>query len=254
MEINPPYGYKAIAPLDKKTRLKAATGALPEFAGKTNVVPLTLGESMLASLDYPVAFARNGETGPYVLVAVMGLEPTENLFVSAENEWTPGIYMPAYIRRYPFCVTRPAPGTAQPGTPSLVCVEKEWISEDGKTNFDDAGNPTPEWTAISNFINEYEGDIDRTRELCSIFADMRMLEPFQFNGTIGDKNMSLGGMHRIDVKRLEFLNTNEIRNLFKRGGLATLYLHLASLNRFSRLLSLKTERIVRAGQVNGSAS
>jgi hypothetical protein len=54
--------------------------------------------------------------------------------------------------------------------------------------------------------------------------------------------LQLTGMHRVDEKKIEHLNTSQLKNLVKKGILGRLYAHLLSLDNFSRLLGRKAGR------------
>jgi hypothetical protein len=51
--------------------------------------------------------------------------------------------------------------------------------------------------------------------------------------------MNLGGMHRVDERKLEFLNAAQHRNLIRKGVMGRIYAHLISLENFARLLTRK---------------
>jgi hypothetical protein len=54
MQISPPFGYQEIVPFLKthKVRLPAA-GELPEFARRSNAMPISHTEFELVARDYP---------------------------------------------------------------------------------------------------------------------------------------------------------------------------------------------------------
>src|SRR5512146_2849391 len=68
------------------------------FAKTGHAIPLTVGEFPLAALTGPVIFVGD-EKMP---IAVMGLNAGENMFVGENGFFEPGVYIPAYVRRYPF--------------------------------------------------------------------------------------------------------------------------------------------------------
>ena len=67
----------------------------------------------------------------------------------------------------------------------------------------------------------------------------------------GGGSLQLSGMHRVNEKSLENLNAAQLKNLMRKGLLARIYLHLASLENFSRLLERKAERTAPAGRTSG---
>jgi hypothetical protein len=250
MNITPPLGYGPIVLLRKDMRLRESTG-LPAFASRLNVMPMTAGELPLASHDYPVMFVRVGDTERYAMIAVLGWAPEENLFIENGN-WLPGVYCPAYIRRHPFCLTRTPTTAGQPGQ-SLVSIEQSAVGDEGASLFDEQGKPTPRFLEIEQFLNEYEGELERTREQCSIFADFKLFEHMPMAASISGQTFSTQGLYRIDEKRLDLLNANQMKTLLRKGALATIYQHLGSVTRFSRLIDRKLMALVAEGQGNPSA-
>lgn len=246
MKIAPPFGYSEVVAFQKthKVRLPQA-GEVPAFVRQTNAIPLSFTEFQPAIRDYPVVFATGDQGKTFVPVAVLGMGPAENLLV-AEGRWQAGTYVPAYVRRYPFCMARVENAAA--GQPShLVCVEKAFLDDaKGEALFDAAGAATPRWGELDRLLSEFEADLGRTREMCAILADYGLLEPFSLQATLpggAAKNaMHLTGMHRVNDAKLENLNAAQLKNLLRKGVLARIYMHLLSLGNFSRLLERKASR------------
>ena len=107
MDITPPYGYQEVVPLTKEHRvvLPAENKLPPVFRGMM-VIPLSYTEFSLACHDYPVVFVSGDQGKTAVAMAVVGLEQQQNLFVAPDLTWDRNAYVPAYVRRYPFCMTR----------------------------------------------------------------------------------------------------------------------------------------------------
>jgi hypothetical protein len=246
MQINPPFGFKEIVPLYKnqKVRLPAA-GELPEFVRATNAVPVSYTEFGVAHRDYPLVFTSTDEGQTFSPVAVLGVAGSENLFL-ADGGWDNAVYMPAYIRRYPFCMARVTLDKVEQAD-RLICIEKTFVSDSGERMFGDDGAPMERWQPIEKLLNEYEADLERTREMCSILADYALLEPFTIQATLkAGGSMNLGGMYRVEEKKLEFLNAAQHKNLIKKGIMGRIYAHLLSLDNFGRLLAKKNTAAAKA--------
>jgi len=169
----------------------------------------------------------------------------ENLFF-AGGAWTPGVYVPAYARRYPFCMAKVTLDKA-PQKDRLICVEKAFVDERrGEAMFDAKGQPGAKWVEIERLLSEYEADLERSREMCLIVADYGLLEPFTMQATLakekGGGAMHVTGMHRVSEKNLENLNAAQLKNLLRKGVMARIYMHLLSLENFARLLERKAAR------------
>ncbi len=246
MQINPPFGYKEIVPLYKnnKVRLPAA-GAVPEFCGQQNAIPISYTEFSPACRDYPLVFTSSDNGKTYAPVAVLGLANGENLFL-ADGAWTQSAYLPAYVRRYPFCMARVNLDQVEQAD-RLICVEKAFLDECGETMFDAEGKALPKWRPIEKLLQEYEADLERSREMCSILSDYALLEPFalQTQPKTGTAT-NLSGMYRVDEKKMEFLNASQHKNLIKKGVMGRIYAHLISLDNFARLLDRKAGKATAA--------
>jgi hypothetical protein len=238
MQITPPFGYREIVPLQQQMAVRLPTpGELPPFAAQTNAVPMSYTEFAPASRDYPIVFT-SGDGKTFTAVAVTGTAPGENLFVR-DGRWDAQAYVPAYVRRHPFCMARmQMDNVGQPQR--LVCLEKSAVVESGGERlFDDAGKPSERWGPLERFINEYEADLERTREMCALLAEYKLLEPFALQAKLPAGELSLNGMARVDERRLAALDEQQLRDLLGKGILGRIYVHLVSLENFPRLLARK---------------
>src|SRR5688500_5516947 len=145
MDIRPPYGYQEIVPLTKQHRVVLPeAGKLPTVFRNITALPLSYTEFGAACRDYPIAFIGGQDGRSYVAMAVLGLEKEQNLFLTEDGGWEAGVYLPAYVRRYPFCMTRvTVDGKEQPER--IACVEKRAINDKGETLHDAGGEPTKVW-------------------------------------------------------------------------------------------------------------
>ncbi len=246
MQISPPYGYKDIVPFDRTKKVKLPhAGELPGFAGTTNAIPMSYVEFSVACRDYPLVFATSDNGRSYSPVAVIGLSNGENLFV-ADGRWDPQVYLPAYVRRYPFCMSRVTMNGVEQDQ-RLICVEQAFLNDDGESLFDAGGAPLDTWKPIEQLLREYEADIERTREMCGILNDYALLEPFTLQAQVnGGAALNLSGMFRVDEKKLEFLNAAQHKNLIKKGIMGRIYAHLISLENFGRLVNRRPQAAVAA--------
>jgi hypothetical protein len=242
MQINPPFGYKEIVPLYKTNRVQLPKpGSVPEFCKDLNAIPVSYTEFSVACRDYPLVFTSGDEGKTYAPVAVLGLTNGENLFLN-NGVWDSGVYLPAYVRRYPFCMARVTLDKVEQND-RLICVEKEFLADKGELMFDEDGKALAKWQPIEKLLQEYEADLERSREMSDILADYGLLEPFAMQAQPNTgAAMNLTGMYRVDEKKMEFLNASQHKNLIKKGVMGRIYAHLISLDNFTRLLDRKVNR------------
>ena len=244
MQIAPPFGYKEVVPFLKNQRVRLlAPGEVPEFARQGNAIPISLSEFQPVARDYPIVFTGTQSTQSFAPVAVLGLTAGENLFYE-EGKWANGVYIPAYARRFPFCMAKVNVNRVEQKD-RLICIEKAYIDEQGETMFDDKGQPNAKWKDLERLLGEYESDLERSREMCSILSDYGLFEPFTMQASLREaaaKPMQITGMFRVIEKNLENLNTAQLKNLMRKGILPRVYMHLLSLANFGRLLDRKAGR------------
>lgn len=246
MQIAPPFGYREVVPFLKtqKVRLLGA-GEVPEFAQRGNAIPVSFTELQPAAREYPIVFTTGDGGKSFAAVAVLGLAAGENLFC-ADGAWTPGVYVPAYARRYPFCMARMTVDKVQ-RKDRLICVEKSMLDDAaGEAMFDAAGKPSEKWGTLERLLSEYEADLERCREMCALLADYELLEPFTMKAAPKGTDagaVQLTGMHRVAEKKLEDLNAAQLKNLMRKGLMARTYIHLLSLQNFARLLERRNARL-----------
>jgi hypothetical protein len=246
MEITPPYGYQEIVPLTRQHRvLLPEARKLPLVFRNITALPLSYTEFAAACRDYPIAFVSN-DARHYVAMVVLGLENQQNLFVSAEGGWEAGVYLPAYVRRYPFCMTRvTVDGREQ--AERVACVEKRAINARGEQLHDAKGEPLPLWEERKKLLFEYEADLVRSEEMTSALAGLDLLEPFSMQAIPNEgAPMAMTGMYRVAEHKLAALAPERLKALTQQGILARVYAHLISLNNFGRLLDRRVEAAKQA--------
>ena len=239
MQINPPFGYKEIVPLYKNNKVSLpAPGSVPEFCKHLNAIPISYSEFSVACRDYPLVFTSADAGKSFAPVAVLGIADGENLFL-ANGAWDGNVYLPAYVRRYPFCMARVNLDNVEQAD-RLICVERDFLNEQGEVMFDAEGKALPAWQPIEKLLQEYENDLERSREMSAILADYALLEPFAMQAQPkAGTPLNLTGMYRVAEKKMEFLNASQTKNLIKKGVMGRIYAHLISIDNFARLLDRK---------------
>ncbi len=242
MQINPPYGFQEIIALTKTHRVLLPTGpTLPVVFRNMNPIPVSYTEFPIASHHYALVFITSDEGKSFMPMLVLGLAAQQNLYLTPENTWAPGVYVPAYVRRYPFCMTRvTVDGKEAPER--VACVEKKAINDKGEQLFDDSGNALPTWEQRQKLLFEYEADLARTEEMCKLLVQHQLLEPFTMQATPSQGDpLQLTGMYRVAEAKLAELDAAVLKDLVRQGVLGRIYAHLLSLDNFQQLLNRRAE-------------
>ena len=225
-----------MVPLTKQHRVVLPEARkLPTVFRNITALPLSYTEFGAACRDYPIAFLA-GPDGRYIAMAVLGLEKEQNLFVTEDGAWDAAVYLPAYVRRYPFCMTRvTVDGKEQPER--IACVEKRAINEKGEALHDVKGEPLPVWEERKKLLFDYENDLVRSDEMARAVAELGLLETFTMQAVPNQgQPISMTGLHRVAEQKLGALAPEKLKELTQNGVLARIYAHLISLTNFGRLL------------------
>lgn len=240
MNIKPPTGYTSVSPLLKNHRVALPTGdKAPPFTRNAHALPISFGEIGPASRDYPVAFSSGDGGETFTLTAVLGLQQHQNMFLMADGYWDRRVYVPAYVRRFPFCMARVTrDGEIQ--SERVVCVEDSAISSDGDELFDEQGEALPVWSEIQDFVAEYERDLMRSEQFCEQLANYKLLEPISVTAELGEFRMELSGLYRVNRDALNILAEDALRALMQDEAMDAIFVHLWSMHNFQRLLNRRS--------------
>ncbi len=252
--ITPPYGFQEVIALTKTHRVLLPKGpTVPVVFRSMNPIPVSYTEFPIASRDYPVIFISGDEGKSYAPMLVLGLAAQQNLFVLWDDTWDRRVYLPAYVRRFPFCMTRVmVDGKEAPER--VACVEKIAINDKGEKLFDDKGEALPEWQQREKLLFEFEADLGRTEEMCKLLAQHQLLEPFTMQATPNNgEPLQLTGMYRVSEEKLAQLDGTVMKDLAAKGVLGRIYAHLISLDNFRRLLDRRAALANRAQQATSGA-
>lgn len=243
MDIKPPYGYSDIVPLTTTARVRMPSGTVPSVFGTMNAIPLSYAEIAIASRDYPVVFVTGDGERSFLAMAILGLEQQQNLFIDASGAWDANTYIPAYLRRYPFCMARvTTDGKEQ--TERIACVEKSALAPDGEALYDDKGAEQPVWQGTKTLLFEFEADLTRTEEMCGILKTLGLFEPFSIQAVPREgAPLAMTGVHRVAEQKLSELSGDELKNLMDKGILARVYAHILSQLNFQRLLDRRATKL-----------
>ena len=239
MKINPPAGYDKIAPLQKHHRVTLPpAGTAPASFSRLHSLPISFAEFGAACRDYPLLFLHRG-TDKFSAVAALGMQPRQNLFMLSDGAWDRRVYLPAYVRRYPFCMS----GVTLDGEERrerVVCVESGAIQGNGEALYDKTGGPLPHWKTLERLIFDFESDLLRSDEMCDLLQDLDLLEPFTMKAEVDGFTLQLEGMYRVSQEKLESSPDAALRSLFDAGAMDRIYAHLLSLDNFRRLLNRRS--------------
>ena len=226
---NLPLFYNDLAPLSSVDHADFHARPLDnaEFLVGQHAIPLTSDEFVSACRFFPIVFSAGDNPVP---LALMGLNEGVNTFVDDEGKLINPVYVPAYVRRYPFLLAR-----LQPDTEDLSLCFDPTSGAIGKFDEGDAlfvdGQPSEQVQQILEFCKNFEEAGQRTgffmEELKK--ADLLMDGEVAIQQEGNDKPYVYRGFQMVDENKLRELRGDVLRKLMQNGILALIFAHLFSL-------------------------
>ena len=203
------------------------------FARQSNSIMLTAVEFAQAAHHYPVVFgSKELEAVPF---AVTGHTGSENIFVGEDGKWREDVYIPAYVRRYPFILIE---NTADTSVVLAVDPTSPMISKDeGKPLFED-GEGSDVAKGIMNLCVAYHREYLKTKVICKQIDESGILIDRSAEVTLpGGAKTRVTGFRVVDEKAFNELSDEDFIKLRKSGALTLIYCHLWSMRSWKNLLS-----------------
>ena len=252
-----PLFYKDLLPVNSKEHgdWKVSTFEDASFLAETHAIPVTVEEFVDAQRNYPIVFTAGDNPLP---IALFGLNEGVNTFIGDDGKLVADVYVPAYIRRYPFILAKLQQGSDEMSLcfdPTSGVVAKQ---DEGQDLFDADGQPSEYTKGVLDFCQKFEESGQRTRAFLEELKKLDIL----MDGEIGitrsdapDTPFVYRGFQMVDEKKLRELPTETVETLHKNGIITLIHAHLFSMNLMRRLF----ERQFAQGKVpepkkNGAAN
>ena len=208
----------------------------------THAIPVTVEEFPLLQRHYPIVFSVGEDPVP---LALMGLNEGMNAFLDQDgmpNE--PNLYMPAYMRRYPFLLARLRPDSDE----LSLCFDPTSGAigefDEGEALFADDGGPSEATKAVLQFCEQFETAGQRTGAFMQELKKSGLL----MDGEVAIQPEGLPqpfvyrGFRMVDEEKLRELRGDELRKMNQNGMLALIYAHLFSLSQIREVFSRQVQQ------------
>ena len=224
----------------KDLRLKAVPNV--KFAAQAHSVPLTGAEFPIAARDVPILFAGQSmdDAGP---MALLGLRQNENLLVDENGQWAQGVYVPAFVRRYPFILAEKPAGTE--GDDFTVFLDESFEgfdNQEGERLFKEDGSDSEMLTNAVGFLGEFQQHVARTHWFMDQLRKHELLEPRNIRLEKDGGAINLNGLFVVSEEKLRKLDEKTAHEFLKEGVMGWIYAHLLSLPNIDRLAQRLDQR------------
>ena len=228
---NLPLFYNAIEPLNSTQHAKMKVRGLLSMAqvGRTHAIPVTVDEFTLVQRHYPIVFAVGENPVP---IALMGLNEGVNVFIDDDGRAHDGsIYIPAYVRRYPFLLARQRPDSDELSLCFHPTANAVGDFDEGEALFD-GDQPSEATKAILQFCEQFEAAGQRTAAFVEDLtkADLLMDGEVAIQPEGFEQPFVYRGFRMVDEEKLRNLRGDELRRMNQSGILPLIYAHLFSLS------------------------
>jgi hypothetical protein len=239
-----PLFYNDLMPLNSRDHgaFKSRTTDKATWLVGQHAVPLTVEEFPQAARHFPIVFSSGDQPVP---LALMGLNEGINVFVDDEGKMADNVYVPAYVRRYPFLLARLTPEA----TELSLCFDpsSDLLSADveGAALFE-GEEPSETTKGMLQFCENFEEAGMRTGAFVEELKKHNLLMEgevaIQQEGN--DQPFVYRGFQMVDQEKLRELRGDVLRGWNQSGLLPLLFAHLLSLDLIREIFG----RQVQAGK------
>jgi hypothetical protein len=206
-----------------------------KFAHSVHSVPLTCTEFPVTARDIPILFAGPdmASAGP---MALLGLRQNENLFLDTDGQWAAGVYIPAFVRRYPFVLAeKPVGAEGDDFTVFLDEAYEGFNDKEGDRLFQEDGSETDMLKNAVTFLGEFQQHVARTKQFVEDLKKHDLLEArnvrLERNGNV----LNLNGLYVVNEEKLRKLDAATAHQFLLDGTMGWIYAHLLSLSNIDRV-------------------
>lgn len=193
-------------------------------------------EFRAAQAYYPILFYKDGNTGQFMPVLLLGFQADENLFLQ-QQEWQAG-YLPLDIVRQPFTV-----GLQNDERVIHIDTAHPRVSNmQGEALFLALGGHSPYLQQVAEQLETLHHGISDAKQFSQQLLTLELIESFVLDVTLNNgEQHSLHGFYTINEPRLAQLSGEQLLQLQQTGYLDAIYMMLASQSQFARLIGFKNQ-------------
>ncbi|TCD05415.1 multidrug transporter [Erythrobacteraceae bacterium CFH 75059] len=206
-----------------------------------HAVPVTADELVQAQRDFPIVFSAGENPVP---LALMGLNEGVNVFVDEEGRIEAPVYLPAYVRRYPFMLVK----LRQDSDDLSLCFDptSDMLGEDGDGEplFVD-GQPSETTQRVLQFCEQFEQAGQRTKFFMDELHKHGLLMDGEVTITqpdLSDQPFVYRGFQMIDQDKLRELRGDQLRAWNQNGMLPLIFAQIASLELMRTIFAKQAEK------------
>ncbi len=217
------------------------------------LLPVVPAEFASIATQSPIVLTKNGQTGQFVTVAMLGFAPGENLWFSDEN-WQ-GTYLPLQLQRQPFFLGQSGNNgqgdyvlCIDPDSPALAQNQHSATTETATEGlFQQDGTDSPYLQQIKGVLAELLQGEQQQQQLVQALLAANLIQPLSLEITFANQQSTrLNGLYTIDQQKLATLDAATVVKLHQAGWLAPIYTIIASAAQLYPLIARKNQQLTGA--------
>ncbi len=226
---NLPILYNDLMPLSSVDHANWRVTEMAEvgFLASQHAIPVTVDEFAMIQRHFPIVFSAGDAPVP---LALMGLNEGVNTFIGEDGKISDPIYLPAYIRRYPFLLAKLRPDSDDLSLCFDPTSKVIGPFDTGEELFAD-GQPTAAIQRILGFCEEFEQSGMKTGQFMTELKEHDLLMEGEVSIQVDGQEQPFiyRGFQMVDEAKLRDLRGDVLRKMNQSGMLPLIYAHLFSL-------------------------
>lgn len=218
-----------------------------ESAGaELQLIPVVPAEVAHVACQMPVVLTKNEHTGQFVLAALTGFEPKQNLFWQ-DGRWQ-GLYLPLQLQRQPFFLGK----NDDKDTDYVVCLDMQSpavgqgaaVPAGAQALFSVTGADTEYYRNAKQVLASILQGEAQVQLLMELLQSMALIQPMSLEITFADNSSThLKGLYTIDQQKLATLSPEHLVLLHQKGLLAVVYTLSSSVSQIYALIEKKNRQL-----------
>ena len=239
---NLPLFYNDLMPLNSNDHSAYRTRQveLAPWLSKQHAIPLTVDEFIQAQRAFPIVFSSGDSPLP---LALMGLNEGVNTYIDENGKLTETVYLPAYIRRYPYMLARLRPDSQDLSLCFDPTADSIGEFEDGEPLFNGT-EPSDATKRILEFCENFEQAGQRTQNFMNELKEHSLLMDGEVAIQQGDSAQPFvyRGFQMVDQEKLRTLRGDLLRKWNENGLLPLIFAHLFSLDQMRVIFARQVQQ------------
>lgn len=226
-----PLFFNDLMPLNSQDHAKYRSRTMDSapWLAQAHAIPLTVDEFVQSQRHYPIVFSSGESPLP---LALMGLNEGVNTFVDDQGKVNEPVYLPAYIRRYPFMLAKLHPDATDLSLMFDPTSEAIGEFDDGEQLFDADGKPAEATQRVLEFCQHFEQAAQRTQAFLTELkeADLLMDGEVSIQQEGVEQPFIYRGFKMVNQEKLRDVTAAKLEEWNKNGLLLLIHAHIFSLD------------------------